>query len=98
MFSLFIITIVIPAYNEESVIGDCIKNLVQDTQKKMEIIVSNDGFTDKTEKVAMILTFEKLNIWKSYHKVTKKRECCDQPGNEINLEPDHCDCRCRWFI
>jgi len=48
-----IISIVIPAYNEESAIEDRINNLAQIYPKdKMEIIVSNDGSTDSTEKIA----------------------------------------------
>lgn len=47
------ISIVIPAYNEESVLEDRINNLAEIYPKdKMEIIVSNDGSTDDTENIA----------------------------------------------
>ena len=47
------ISIVIPAYNEESVIEDRINNLADIYPKdKMEIIVSNDGSSDDTENIA----------------------------------------------
>ena len=47
------ISIVIPAYNEESVLKDRINNLAEIYPKdKMEIIVSNDGSSDDTENIA----------------------------------------------
>ncbi len=48
-----LISIVIPAYNEESSIADRLNNLADIYPKdKMEIIVSNDGSEDKTAEVA----------------------------------------------
>ena len=47
------ISIIIPAHNEESSIGERIDNLAEVYPvDKMEIIVSNDGSTDRTEAVA----------------------------------------------
>ncbi|MCD4820817.1 MAG: glycosyltransferase [Methanococcoides sp.] len=47
------ISIVIPAYNEEAVIKDRIKNLAESYPvDKMEILISNDGSLDKTEEIA----------------------------------------------
>lgn len=45
------ISVVIPAYNEEKDIGECLKSLVADTYKNKEIIVINDSSTDKTKEI-----------------------------------------------
>lgn len=42
------VSIIIPTYNEEKVIGKCITSLQQQSFKDFEIIVVNDGSTDKT--------------------------------------------------
>jgi cellulose synthase/poly-beta-1,6-N-acetylglucosamine synthase-like glycosyltransferase len=47
------VSIVIPAYNEESVIEGRINNIASIYPKdKMEVIISNDGSADRTEEVA----------------------------------------------
>ncbi len=46
-----IISVIIPAYNEEKDIGECIKSLKKQTLKNLEIIVIDDGSTDKTREV-----------------------------------------------
>ena len=57
------ISIVIPAYNEEAVIEDRLKNLSEIYPKnKMEIIVSNDGSNDKTEIIAS-RAFERYSLY-----------------------------------
>lgn len=49
-----LISVVIPAYNEEKVIESRIKNLASSYPLEfMEVIISNDGSTDKTEQIAL---------------------------------------------
>ena len=43
---------IIPAYNEEDYIGDCIKSIKKQKPKSFEIIVVDNGCTDKTVKIA----------------------------------------------
>lgn len=50
MFQLKI-SILIPAHNEEKTVGRCIKSCLRQTRKPDEIIVVNDGSTDKTAQV-----------------------------------------------
>lgn len=42
------ISIIIPTYNEEGVVGKCLESLSRQTYKDLEIIVVDDGSTDKT--------------------------------------------------
>jgi len=44
-------SIIIPAHNEEETIGRCIKSVLDQTFKDFEIIISNDGSTDKTQEI-----------------------------------------------
>ncbi|MBS7656127.1 glycosyltransferase family 2 protein [Candidatus Bathyarchaeota archaeon] len=46
-----LVSVIIPAHNEEKVIGRLIETLLEQTYKKMEIIVVNDGSTDSTKQV-----------------------------------------------
>lgn len=44
------ISVVIPSFNEENSIGECLESLLEQTQKDIEIIVVDDGSTDGTIK------------------------------------------------
>lgn len=48
--SLPLITVVIPAYNVEKYIDRCLDSFVRQSYKNLEIIVINDGSTDRTEE------------------------------------------------
>lgn len=45
------VSIIVPAYNREKEIAGCIKSLINQTLKEIEIIVIDDGSTDNTSKV-----------------------------------------------
>lgn len=45
------ISIIIPAYNEEEEIGKCLESLDKQSFKDFEIIVVDDGSTDKTKEI-----------------------------------------------
>lgn len=45
------ISVIIPAYNVENYIRRCLDSLVNQTYENMEIIVVNDGSTDRTEEI-----------------------------------------------
>jgi glycosyltransferase involved in cell wall biosynthesis len=50
------VSIIIPMYNEERYIARCLESLTHQTFQDFEVILIDDGSTDKTVKVAK--TFE----------------------------------------
>jgi len=46
------ISVIIPCYNGEKYLAQCLENLLFQSYKHLEIIVINDGSTDKTEEIA----------------------------------------------
>lgn len=61
-----IVSIIIPAHNEEKDIGECLNNLNNQTFKNFEIIVVDDGSTDKTCEI--VKKFKKVVLIKGLHK------------------------------
>ncbi len=47
------VTALIPAYNEESVVGTCVKAALTADYPELEVLVLDDGSTDRTEAVAL---------------------------------------------
>lgn len=45
------ISIIVPVYNAENYINRCLNSLINQTMKDIEIIIVNDGSTDKSEEV-----------------------------------------------
>jgi glycosyltransferase involved in cell wall biosynthesis len=46
-----LISVIIPTYNEEKVIGECLASLRSQTQRDFEVIVVDDGSTDNTKEI-----------------------------------------------
>lgn len=55
-------SVIIPAHNEEDVIAKCIISVLNQTYKNFEIIVVNDGSTDKTGSIVKSLMKKNKNI------------------------------------
>ena len=53
--NLDLVSIIIPAYNVEKYIYRCIDSLINQTYKKIEIIIVDDGSTDNTENICLEL-------------------------------------------
>ena len=56
------ISIVIPAYNEENTILDCLQSLLSQTEKSFEVIVVDDGSTDNTKKILQDIKFKQFSL------------------------------------
>lgn len=46
-----LLTIIVPAYNVEKYVGDCLESLINQTKNNHKVIIINDGSTDMTEKI-----------------------------------------------
>lgn len=73
-----LVSVVIPAYNEEKEIGECLSSLSKQSYSKKEIIVVDDGSTDKTAEIAS--SFKNVRLVKGQHK---------GPGTARNLGVKH---------
>ena len=54
-----LLTIIVPAYNVEKYIADCLNSLIHQSQMNHKIVIVNDGSIDKTEEIC--LEFKKNN-------------------------------------
>lgn len=57
-----IISVIVPVYNAEKVIGKCIESLVEQTYKNLEILLVNDGSKDKSLKICNMYAEKYSNI------------------------------------
>ena len=48
-----LLTIIVPAYNMEKTIADCLNSLIFQTERNHKIVLVNDGSTDCTEKICL---------------------------------------------
>lgn len=58
------ISVIIPVYNQEKRLKKCLKSLLEQTIKDIEVIIVNDGSTDRSQEIAekMRPEFENLGI------------------------------------
>lgn len=45
------VSVIVPVYNAEEYIEQCLESLVNQTLKTMEIVIVNDGSTDDSNKI-----------------------------------------------
>lgn len=57
------ISIIINAYNAEKTIEKCINSILENEYEDYEIIVVNDGSTDKTEQIAQLFASNKIRYY-----------------------------------
>ena len=48
---MYKLSVVIPVYNTEQYLPRCIESLINQTYKNIEIVIINDGSTDKTDSI-----------------------------------------------
>ncbi len=56
------VTVVIPVYNGEKTIEKCINSVLSQTLENIEVIVVNDGSTDKTEEIIKSFSDPRLKL------------------------------------
>ena len=72
------ISIIVPVYNKERYIGRCIKSLLYQTLKEIEIIVVDDGSTDDS-----LLIVEKISKQFDNIKIIKQKNSgCSSARNK----------------
>ena len=69
-----LISVIIPAFNEEKTIGECLKSLKNQSYKQIEIIVVDDGSSDSTR-----------NLVKDFPNITLLAQSHKGPGQARNL-------------
>ena len=57
-----LITVIINVYNREDLISKCIENVINQTYKNLEILIINDGSTDKTLRICESYKDERIRI------------------------------------
>lgn len=59
------ISIIVPIYNAEKYISKCVDSLINQTKKELEIILVNDGSTDKTEEIIKSYKDKRIKYFKN---------------------------------
>lgn len=57
-----LVTIVLPAYNEEKTIDRCLRSIIKQTYKNVELIVIDDGSTDSTAEIVKHYSCKLINL------------------------------------
>ena len=52
-----LVSVIIPIYNVEKYIDECIESVIQQTYENIEIILIDDGSKDKCGKILIFLLF-----------------------------------------
>ena len=62
------ISVIVPIYNSEAYLDKCITSLINQTKKDIEIILVNDGSTDKSEEIIKSYKDERIKYYKNKNK------------------------------
>jgi glycosyltransferase involved in cell wall biosynthesis len=79
------ITVVIPVYNGEKYIAQCIENVLCQTYKDIEIIVVNDGSTDRTAEIAAEFPVKLVNQQNRGPSAARNRGIKEATGDYIHF-------------
>ena len=76
-----LVTIVIPVYNSEKYLDDCIESVVNQSYKNIEILLINDGSTDNSKKIC-----EKWSIIDKRIKIYNKKNSGAAESRNVGIE------------
>lgn len=63
-----LLSVVVPVYNVEEYLEECLSSLINQTLDNLEIIVVNDGSTDNSDKIIEKFIEKEPNIIRYYKK------------------------------
>ncbi|TRX72099.1 glycosyltransferase family 2 protein [Carboxylicivirga sp. M1479] len=63
-----LVSVIIPVYNAELYVGDCLKSLISQTYNNLEIIVVDDGSTDDSLRIIESIDDKRIKVIKVNHK------------------------------
>jgi glycosyltransferase involved in cell wall biosynthesis len=99
------VSVLVPAYNEERVIAQCLDSLVAQSLSALEIIVVDDGSTDRTAAIAESRGVRVLRVPHSGPALAKNRGATEARGNvvvffdaDLVAEPDAIERLCRPIL
>lgn len=78
-----LVSVIIPAYNHEDYIEDCVLSVIGQTYENIEIIIINDGSTDKTEE--KILKIIECNDRRIHYVNQDNRGVCKTLNRGLNI-------------
>ena len=70
------ISVIVPVYNVEKYLPQCLDSLVNQTFRDIEIIIVNDGSTDNCQNIIDDYTKKYSNIIKSFIKENRWSRFC----------------------
>lgn len=74
-----LVSVIVPIFNQESIISTVIQNIAKSTYRNIEIIAVNDGSTDSTRKILDRLQNQHLNL-KIIHKENGGKRSANASG------------------
>ena len=74
------ISIIITAYNAEKTIEKCLKSILENEYSDYEIIIVDDGSTDKTEEIINLFADEKIKYFKKENTGVADSKLCHFKG------------------
>ncbi|WP_297423397.1 glycosyltransferase family A protein [Clostridium sp.] len=69
-----LVSIIVPAYNHENYIGECIESIMNQTYENIELIIINDGSKDKTANIIRNYESKCKERFKRYIFIDKENE------------------------
>lgn len=79
-----LVSVIIPVYNSEKYLDQCLHSVVKQTYKNIEIIIVNDGSTDNSEDICLAYAVKDTRI----HYITQKNDGVSCARN-TGLEKSH---------